>query len=321
MRNKDAMLRYLLNRVAAILLILWVVTILIFAVTELLPGDVVNAILGRRADGPAALALRQELNLDQPALWRYFDWVRDILSGDLGNSLTLQVPVGSLVAERFRNSLALAVVPLFIGVPLSILLGIVAALQHQRWSDHVISTSVMLGIALPEFVIASFAIILFAHYLDWFPAASLISPNANLLQSLEYLILPSLVLSLGMVAHVTRMTRAQMIEVLRSDYIRTAILKGIPMRTVILHHALRPALVTTCHVVALNIGYLMSGIIVVESVFSYPGLGRLLLQAINSQDTPLLQIIVMLLTTIYVLANLLADLLTFYLDPHVEVSR
>ena len=314
------LLRYIVYRVNYIILTLWLVSVIVFASTEVLPGDVVVAILGRNAEGPAADALRAQLNLDQPALWRYADWLRGLVTGDLGGSLLLRTPIAPLVAERFGNSLWLAFVPFFVGVPLGVLLGVLSALQQNRWPDYAISIGVMLGIALPEFVIASFAIIVFAHSLNWLPASSLIDPSAGLLANIQFLILPSLVLTLGMLAHVTRMSRASMIDVMATDYIRTAILKGLPLRRVLWHHALRNALVPTVNIVALNVGYLFSGLIVVESVFAYPGLGRLLLQAINSQDLPLLQISVLVITAIYALANLLADLLTLYLNPRLRMA-
>lgn len=203
---------------------------------------------------------------------------------------------------------------------MGILGGVIAGLNQARWADRSITVFTIFTVSFPSFVTAIFLIILLASWLRWLPASSLIPPDANLWESARYLVLPVLTLVLGLLAQVTLHTRNSLIEVLRSDYLRTAVSKGMPPRVVIIRHALRNALLPTISVVALNVGWLLSGVVLVESVFAYPGLGRLMLQAINSRDIPVLQAVALVAAAIYALANLAADLLYRWLNPRLRYS-
>lgn len=310
--------RFLLRRLFFVMFTLAVVSLVIFAVTEILPGDVATMILGQQATPEDLATLRARLGLNRPAHVRYLEWVGGLLHGDWGRSLRLGVPVGPLLAQRLRNSLALAVLAFAAGVPTSVLLGVVAGLERDRWPDHVVSVGTLVAVSLPEFVTGVFLIIVFASWLRWLPPSSLIEPEANLLESLRHLVLPAATLMLVMWAHIARMTRSSMAEVMESNYIRTAILKGLPMRTVIFEHALRNALLPTITIIAINVGWLMGGLIVVESVFAYPGLGQLLVFAIGNHDVPLLQAVTLIIAAIYSMSNLTADLLYRYSNPRIR---
>lgn len=314
------MFQFLLRRLFLILFILFTISLLIFAVTEILPGDAAAMILGQQATPETLAALRVRLGLDQPAHLRYLQWIGGVLRGDWGESLVMNLPVGPLLAQRLRNSLTLAMLALLIGVPLGILGGVIAGLNRGRWADRSITIFTMFTVSFPSFVTAIFLIILLASWLRWLPASSLIPPDANLWESARYLVLPILTLVLGLLAQVTLHTRNSLIEVLRSDYLRTAVSKGMPKRVVIVRHALRNALLPTISVVALNVGWLLSGVVLVESVFAYPGLGRLMLQAINSRDIPVLQAVALVAAALYALSNLAADLLYRWLNPRIHYS-
>jgi peptide/nickel transport system permease protein len=275
-------------------------------------------ILGQQATPEDLVTLRSRLGLDRPAHVRYLEWVGGILRGDLGESLRVGLPVGPMLAQRLRNSLVLAVLAFIVGVPISILLGVAAGLTRDRWPDSLISVSTLVAVSLPEFVTAVFLIIIFASWLGWLPPTSLIDPEASPLESLRHLILPAATLTLVMMAHIARMTRSSMAEVMESNYIRTATLKGLPRRAVVFDHALRNALLPTISIIAINVGWLMGGLIVVESVFAYPGLGQLLLFAIGNHDVPLLQAVVLVIAAIYAFSNLAADLLYRYSNPRIR---
>jgi len=310
--------RFLLRRLLSVAFTLVTVSLVVFAVTEILPGDVATMILGQQATPEDLATLRIKLGLNRPAYVRYIEWVGGLLRGDWGRSLRLGLSVGPLLVQRLRNSLALAVLACIVGVPTSVLLGVVAGMERDLWPDLLISVGTLVAVSLPEFVTGVFLIIVFASWLHWLPPSSLIEPEANLLESLQHLVLSVATLELGMLAHIARMTRSSMAEVMESNYIRTAILKGLPMRTVVFQHALRNALLPTITIVAINVGWLMGGLVVVESVFAYPGLGQLLLFAVGNHDVPLLQAVTLLIAAIYSLSNSAADLLYHYANPRIR---
>ena len=314
------MFQFLLRRLAFVLFILFFISLIVFAVTEILPGDAAQMILGQKATPETLAALRTRLGLDQPAPARYLAWIGGVLRGDWGESLIMNLPVGPLLVQRLGNTAVLALLAWFFSAGLGIGLGIIAGLNHNRWPDRLISLFVLFFVSFPPFVIAVFLIIVFSLWLRWLPASSMIEADANLLTALRFLILPTLTLTLGSLAEVARLVRASLIEVLASDYIRTARSKGLPGQRIVLRHALRNALLPAVSVLALNIGYLMSGAVLVESIFAYPGLGRLLLQAINQRDLPLLQGVTLIAAAIYALANLGADLVYFWLNPRIRYS-
>lgn len=314
------MLQFFLRRLTFVLFILFFISLLVFVVTEILPGDAAQMILGQKATPETLAALRVRLGLDQPAPARYLAWIGGVLRGDWGESLIMNLPVGPLLAQRLGNSAVLALLAWALSAVLGIGLGIVAGLNRNRWPDRLISLFVLFFVSFPPFVIAVFLIIVFSLWLRWLPASSMIDADANPFTALRFLILPTLTLTLGSLAEVARLVRASLIEVLESDYMRTARSKGLPDRLLVLRHALRNALLPAVSVLALNIGYLMSGAVLVESVFAYPGLGRLLLQAISQRDLPLLQGVALLTAVIFTLANLAADLAYRWLNPRIRYS-
>lgn len=312
------MFRFLVRRLAYMALTLLIVSSVIFAVTELLPGDVAVMILGSEATDETLTALRGQLGLDQPAPVRYLAWLTGAVQGDFGQSLRMRTDVGPLVLERLKNSLALAGLAFVIGVPLALGLGIVAGLRKDRPADKAITTITLLGISVPEFVIGSVLIILFASIWPILPATSLIDPQSNPLENLRFLILPALTLVAVTLAHLARMTRASVVRVLRSDYVRTAQLKGVPRGRVILRHVLPNALLPSITIIAINVGWMIGGLIVVETVFGYPGLGQLMIFAVTNRDVPLVQAVALLVATIYAIANLGADVLYAALNPRIR---
>jgi peptide/nickel transport system permease protein len=314
------MLRYIMHRLAFMLLTLLAASLVIFTVTQLLPGDVATMILGRFATTEALARLRTELGLDRPPHEQYLDWLWSFITGDWGRSLATNSPIQPMVLERLRNSAMLAAVGLAMSVPLAIFLGVLAALKRDKWLDHVISVGSLALVGLPEFVTGLVFISIFAIGLNWLPASSSIEPNTGFFEALPRLILPGATITLVMLAYVARMTRSSTIEVLRTDYVRTAYLKGLPRREVLVKHVLRNALLPTITIVAISIGWLVGGLIITEAVFSYPGIGRLLLYGIQRQDLPLIQAVTMVVVTIYSVSNLIADVLYAYLNPRIRLA-
>lgn len=314
------MLQFLLRRLAFMAFTLLVISIAIFTVTQLLPGDVATSILGNQATPQDLATLREQLGLNRPVHERYLSWLGGIAHGDWGTSLALQVPVGPLLVARLERSLTLAALAFGLGVPLAILLGVVAGVARDRLPDHLISVGTLIAVSLPEFVTGSVLIVIFASWLHLLPPSSLIVPQATLFEALPSLVLPALTLTMVMLAHTARMTRASMIEVLGSNYIRTAILKGLPWRRVVFRHALKNALLPSITVIAINVGWLIGGLTVVETVFGYAGLGRLLIEAIQNRDVPLLQAVALLVAAVYALSNLIADLLYMRLNPRIRYA-
>ena len=312
------MIRFIIRRFAFVLLILLISSMLIFAATQILPGDVAKMILGRFATAEALANLREQLELDRPMAIQYLSWLGNFVRGDWGISLSTDNPVMHLVISRLLNSARLALVAFVMYVPLGIILGLVAALRRNSMTDQAISIGSLSFIGLPEFVTGVILISIFAIKLKWLPASSAISPEAGFIEALPRLILPGITISLVSLAYITRMTRSSTVEVLLTDYVRTAYLKGLRPFQVLFGHVLRNALLPTVTVIAMGIGWLIGGLIVTESLFSYPGLGRLLLFGIQRQDIPLIQAITMLLVVVFSFSNLLADIIYAYLNPRIR---
>ncbi|MDR1110187.1 MAG: ABC transporter permease [Deltaproteobacteria bacterium] len=313
------MLRYVARRLGFVLLTLLVSSMIIFFATQILPGDVAQMILGRFARPEAVAALREKLGLNEPVIVQYLTWLGNFVRGDWGLSLsTNNSPVAPMVWERLKNSSMLASVAFVIYVPGGILLGLWAALRRNKIADHVISVSSLSLIGLPEFVTGVILIAIFSLKLGWLSPSSSISPTAGFIEVFPKLILPAVTAALVSLAYVTRMTRASTVEALYSDYVRTAYLKGLSPRQVLFRHVLRNALLPTVTVSAISIGWLIGGLVVTESLFSYPGLGRLLLFAIQRRDLPLIQATTLLLAAIFCLSNMLADVLYAYLNPKIR---
>lgn len=293
---------------------------IVFLITSIVPADPAQAILGQTATPESLAALRHTLGLDHPPVQRYFIWLGGLLHGDLGNSLSFQVPIGPLLKDKVQNSAILAGAAFIFTVPLALLLGIVAGLNKNRWPDSVISLATLAGVAQPEFVTGTFLVAIFATWLHWLPATATLDTSLGISATIESFILPVITLSLVLLAYIGRMTRTSVIDVMETDYIRTALLKGVPFRRVVIRHALRNALLPSITIIASNVGWLLGGIVVTESLFGYPGMGRLLLQAVQSRDVPLLQDITLLIALVFALSNLAADILYAVLNPRVRYA-
>lgn len=312
--------RYILRRLGFLILTVLLTSLIIFIVTQLLPGDVARVILGREASETALAELRQELGLNRPVPVQYLSWLGRFLIGDWGESFSTGLPIRSLVLERLGNSLMLAGLTLVIAIPLSLLLGVVAGLNENKAADNVISVASLSVVGLPEFVTGLLLIQVLAFRFRLFPANSSIAPGTGFFEALPMLVLPAITATLVLLAYVARLTRAGVVEELKRPYVRTATLKGLPRRTVIGRHVLRNALLPAITVIAISMGWLISGLIVIENVFNYPGLGRLLTFAIDRRDLPLLQAITLVAVLAFSLSNLVADLLYAYLNPRIRLG-
>jgi peptide/nickel transport system permease protein len=306
------------RRLGLLALVMAIVSVLIFGIVQILPGDVAVMILGTSATPVDLTALRQKLGLDRPAPLRYADWVSGAVRGEWGTSLLYQVPVRPLVLERLRRSAVLAVLALAVAVPLAIGLGVLSALRRNGILDQAVGLVTLVAVSLPEFIVGTVLILVLAFRFALLPPSSLVDPRKSLWSVAPSLVLPVLTLVLALLAHMTRMTRASMLDVLEQPYIRAARLRGLRPRLVILRHALRNALLPTVGIVAINVGFLIGGIVVVETVFAYPGLGRLMVDAVNHRDVPVIQMAALLIALTYALANLAADLVYAYLDPRIR---
>jgi peptide/nickel transport system permease protein len=311
--------RYVLKRVGLALITLILVSIAVFGVAEVLPGDVGRTILGPYASNEQVASLNRELGNDRPLLVRYGEWIGGFVTGDWGESQLLKAPVRSIVFERLKNSLILGGFALLLIVPISIGFGVVAALHYGKASDRLISITGLSLIALPEFVAGVILIVVFAVNLGWFPVSSSV-PTANPADVFHELLLPSIPLMFVLFGYISRMARAGTVDVLHSNYVRTAILKGLPRRTVIGRHVLRNSLLPTISVVAVQVGYLVGGLVVIETLFNYPGIGKLVLDSAIGHDIPVLEATVLMIAVLYMIANLIADLLYAGLNPRIRLA-
>lgn len=312
------MIIFILRRVGFILLTLLLASLVIFALTQLLPGDVAQVMLGQFATEEALRNLRLELGLNRPGYVQYFEWLKDFVKGDWGISMANRQPVRPLVLARLRNSAMLASMSLIFYVPLGVFLGVLAALRREKPLDQTITGFSMAFVGLPEFVSGLLLISIFSFSLTLLPANSSIDPETTFRGAFKFLILPAFTVSLTSLGYVTRMTRASTIDVLNTDYVRAAELKGQSRARVLSHHVLRNSLLPTITVVAMGIGYLIGGLIVTESVFGYPGLGRLLVYSIQRRDVILLQACSMIVVSVYSVSNLIADILYAVLNPRIR---
>ena len=313
--------KYVLRRLAFLLLTLVVTSLLVFAVTQLLPGDVAQIVLGREAGEEALEAFREERGLNDPLPVQYVTWLGNFVTGDWGESISTRTDIYPAVMQRVRNSLMLTAVTMLIAVPLAVILGIIAGLNENKPADNIISIASLSVVGLPEFVTGLILIEVFSRRLNLFPANSSIRLGTSFQEALPMLVLPALTATLVLLAYIARLTRAGVVEELKQAYVRTAVLKGLPRRTVIVKHVLRNALLPTITVIAISFGWLISGLIVIENVFNYPGRGRLLVFAIDRRDLPLLQAVTMVTVLGFAVANLVADLLYAYLNPRIRLGE
>jgi peptide/nickel transport system permease protein len=312
---------YIARRLLFVVLVLVAVSMLVFGITALLPANVAYLILGPFAPPEQVRALELKLGLTDPIWQQYVRWAGGFLSGNLGESTLMNRAIGPLLMEAVGRSMMLTGASFVLIAVIGVGLGIAAALRHGRPLDHGISVGTYLGIAVPEFFWAIIVIIVFAAWLGWLPASGYEPLSAGFTVWAKHLIAPTMTLVFGHVAHVSRLTRSSMIEVLQSPYVTAARAKGLPERVVIMHHALRNALLPTITVLALDFGRLMGGIVVVETIFAYPGLGRLIVFSIQNRDLPTLQAAILVVAAVYALASLLADLLYARFNPKIRFGR
>ena len=314
------MASYVLRRVGLALLTLFLLSIIIFFAGEVLPGNPGRAILGPFAAESAVKALDQQLGVNRPILTQYWAWLTGILHGDLGTSYQFRAPVSTFLWPALGRSLKLAAVAFVIVVPVSIVGGVLAALYRGRLVDRSISVAGLSLSTVPEFVSGIVLIVVFAIGLKWLPVSANAPAGSSPLTQLRYLILPAIALVLILFGYIARMARAGTIEALDSDYVRTATLKGLPRPVVIRRHVLRNSLLPTITVIATQTGYLIGGLVVVETLFNYPGLGRLIFTAVTDKDFPMLEAGVLVIGVVYLLATLVADILYTVLNPRIRLQ-
>ena len=314
------MARFLLRRLGFALITLFLLSVIVFATAQLLPGDIGRNILGGFADQSSVDALDHQLGVDRPILTQYSDWISGFLRGDMGTSLQYQVPVWDLLGPSLVNSLKLAAVAFVLVVPLSILGGVVAALKQGRFADRAITISGLSLTAIPEFVTAIVLIIIFGIWLKWLPVTATAPPGSNAATQVKYLILPSFALMMVLFGYIARIARAGTIESLDSDYTRTAYLKGLSTSTVIRRHVLRNSLLPTIAVVATQMGYLIGGLVVIEKIFNYNGIGQRIYTAAQYKDVTMLESGVLLVGIVYLVATFFADVLYTIVNPRIRHS-
>ncbi|MEL6375911.1 MAG: ABC transporter permease [Pseudomonadota bacterium] len=300
------------------LIILLIISIIIFFMVELLPGDIAQAVLGQGATEENLAALRAEMGLDQPAIVRYLDWLKGAVVLDFGSSIVTKTPVSEVIGERFTNTLFLAAYAAVIAVPVSIILGVLVALLRNSIFDRAANVVTLTFISSPEFFLGYILILYFAVTWGMFPAIASLSEGMSFLELLERTFLPALTLVLVVMAHMMRMTRAAIINLLASPYIEMARLKGAPPWKVIVKHALPNAWAPIINVVALNLAYLITGVVLVEVVFVYPGIGQALVDAVSKRDFPIVQASCLIFAATYILLNLAADVGAILTNPRLR---
>ncbi|MDG5775275.1 ABC transporter permease [Haloarculaceae archaeon H-GB2-1] len=313
---------YLFKRMGYIAVTLLIISFIVFAITQLLPGNAAVLILGKQATNESIAAVEQQLGLNKPWYVQYTDWLVGFVTGEWGNSYLNDASAMDVIIPRLIHSVQLAALTLVLVICVGIPLGVVAAMKEDSIQDLAVSSFGYLGVSFPEFITGMVLLTLFGGpILSIFPFGGYEPLQSGLIPWLKHLALPSLTLTIILIAHVMRLTRSELIEVLESDYVRTARLKGISEYRVLFFHALRNALLPTITLLALDVGYLLGSIVVVEEVFAFPGLGRLVVRAIQSRDIPVIQAVVMIIAIVYTFANLAADILYTYLDPRIEYGE
>ena len=316
------MTRFLIRRFLLGILILFLVSVVVFASTQALPGNAAQAILGRQATPARLKALTDQLHLNESAFAQYWHWLKGIVTGDLGISAATQQPVSKLISAPIANSAFLVAISAIVAVPLSIALGVWMAVKRDKPTDHVLSTGTLVLAALPDFVIGIGLTLLLAtkFVFQALPGVSIIPPGEHAWDVPKVVVLPALTLIIAVTPYISRIMRASMIEVLHSDYVTMARLKGLSNRTVIWRHAVPNAIVPAIQVSALQLAYMAGGIVVVEYVFSYNGIGQQLVTAVTNRDVPTVQAVVMILGAVYVFVNVVADLLTIVVTPRLRTA-
>ncbi|NWL77117.1 ABC transporter permease [Pseudomonas taiwanensis] len=314
-------LRLVVSRVALSAVTLLLVSLLIFLILEALPGDVATRILGRDATAKALEVLRDQLHLGEPAFSRYLHWLGDLLHGDLGVSLATGRPIADVLGPRIINTLQLSLLAFALYLVLAIVPAVIQATRRGSLLDNAISVVTLLLLSLPDFLLATILLFVFAVAIPVLPALATVSDAGSWLDNLRAMILPAVTLAIIMAVYAIRILRDSLIEVLRSDYVRLAELKGLRPLAVLWRHAMPNAIVPALNVTALNLGFLIGGVVIVERVFSYPGFGTLLIDALQLRDLPLIKATVMISAAVYIAANLLADICAILLQPRLRTDR
>lgn len=314
------MLAYIVKRILSLIPVLLGLTVLVFAILLLIPGDTATAILGSYATPENVAKINRDLGLDKPYHIQYLNWLTSVLQGDFGRSYSLNRPVRDELIERFSATVILAGCSLVLASVFGVLAGIVAAARQYGWIDRILTVAVLVGISIPSFWLGLILILIFAVQLRFFPASGMyaVYGGGDLADLLRHLVLPAVTLSLVATGVIARLTRTAMLEVLRQDYIRTARAKGVTERQIVYKHAFRAAVAGIVPVIGVQAGFVIGGAVYVESVFQWPGIGRMLVNAISTRDILLVQGGVLVLATTYVLFNLAADVIQHYLDPRVS---
>ena len=318
------MVQAILHRTGVGVVMLFVVSVVIFVGTSVLPGDVAQIILGQMATPESLAALRAKLGLDQPAHVRYFLWLGDLLTGDLGISKagsgagTIGTAISTMIAPRVWNTLRLASMVAVIAIPLSMTLGLLTAMYPGSRIDRVVTFSTLSLISVPEFFVATFLVLILAVQLRWLPATAYMSGNETTWQLIKALAMPTLTLVIVASSQIIRMTRATVLNVLSSPYIEMAILKGVPRKRIILRHALFNAIGPIVNVIALNLAYLVSGVVIVETIFAYPGLAKLMIDGVQTRDLPLVQACAMIFCATYIVLLFIADMASILSNPRLR---
>ena len=314
------MARFLIVRLSLIVVTLLAVSIAIFSLIEFAPGDAASAMLGQGATPDNLRNLRAQMGLDRPPHVRYLDWIGGAALGDLGESAKSRTPISEIIGGRLANSALLAGLAFLIAVPLGLALGVWVGTRADTKVDRFFTMGGLITISLPEFVTGVVMILILSSTLKWLPSSSIMMPGESILGNPQVLVMPVLTVTGALFAYILRMARANVIEVMGSNYVRTAILKGLPMRTVVIRHVLPNAMLPTITVIANNVGWMFGGLIIIENLFSYPGMGSLLISAINTRDIPLLQSTAMVIASVYAFSNLAADVAYGSLNPRVRLA-
>ena len=299
-----------IKRILLGLITLFIVSLITFVGVEVLPGDSCTTYLEREAYGAALEACYERLGLNIPAYERYISWALGVIQGDFGYSLSGEMRINDVLGPRVKNSMVLASASILIGIPIALLLGIITALWRDKLPDIIISTITIFSMTIPEFISATLLILIVAIWLEWLPGIVIVPTGVSISELLPNIILPVIAISMIMTAHMARMVRSSVIQVMASDYVQMAILKGVPYWKMVFKHVLPNALLPAINVVALTIAWLLGGVVVTEVVFNYPGLGRLVIESISNRDLPVVQALAIILASIYVSINLIADLMT-----------
>ena len=312
------MMQMVLRRIGIGIAVLFVVSIIVFIMTSILPGDVAQIILGQSATPETLAALRAQLGLDQPWYMRYLMWLGDMVTGDLGISKAGGATISSLIDSRLGNTMMMAGLVATISIPISIVLGLLAAMHPGTWLDRIVTFGTLSLISVPEFFIATILVLVLAVNLGWFNATVFLNGDESFWQLFQKLAMPVFTLVIVVSAQMIRMTRAGILNVMSSPYIEMAILKGVPRRRIILRHAFLNAIGPIANVIALNLAYLVSGVVIVETIFSYPGLAKLMIDGVQTRDLPLVQACAMIFCGTYVILILIADIASIVSNPRLR---